>query len=152
MEEKHKLKIVYSVVGVVILVILLRYVFSEFYSTSGNLIGKVYVKNILVKAETVKSKEKIERGLSQRKNIAEGRGMLFVMPSIDFQRFWMKGMLFPIDIIWIANGKVIGFEKNISSDDSRVFTSPAAASYVLEVPAGFCDSHNISVNDEVEIR
>jgi uncharacterized membrane protein (UPF0127 family) len=151
MEENRKKKILYAIIGAVVLAILLNYVFSEFYSTSGNLIKKVYVKNNLVKAEAVKSKAKIEKGLSGRKDLAEGRGMLFVMPSVDFQRFWMKEMLVPIDIIWIANSRVIGFEKNISSDDPRTFTSPSAAGYVLEVPAGFCDSHGISVNDAVKI-
>jgi len=151
MEENKKAKILYAVVGAVILAILLNYVFSEVYSAKGNRIKRVYVKNNLVKAEVVKSKEKIEKGLSQRKSLAEGRGMLFVMPTIDYQRFWMKEMLFPIDIIWIANGKVIGFDKNISFKDSRIFTSPAPASYVLEVTAGFCDKYKIEINDALKM-
>jgi uncharacterized membrane protein (UPF0127 family) len=151
MEEKHKLKIIYAIVGVAILVILVNYVFSEFYSTSGNWIRKVYVKNNLVKAEVVESPEKRERGLSERANLTEGRGMLFVMSHAELPRFWMKGMRFSIDIIWIDNGKVIGFEKNISPKDSRIFSSPAAAGYVLEVPAGFCDKYNIEINDAIKM-
>jgi uncharacterized membrane protein (UPF0127 family) len=151
MEEKHKLKIMYAIIGVFILTILLNYIFSEFYSTSGNRIRRIYVKNNLVKAEVVESPEKREKGLSEREGLAEGRGMLFVMSGTNFPRFWMKGMRFSIDIIWIDNGRVIGFEKNISPKDSRVFTSPAAAGYVLEVPAGFCDKYNIEINNAIEM-
>jgi len=45
--------------------------------------------------------------------------MLFAMSEDDMQNFWMKGMLFPIDIIWIENARVIGCEKNISPSDPR---------------------------------
>jgi uncharacterized membrane protein (UPF0127 family) len=151
MEERSRMKIIYTVVGVVVFAILLNYVFSEFYSTSGNRIKRVYVGGNLVKAETVSSSEKITRGLAGRKELADGRGMLFVMSGEKQQDFWMKGMSFPIDIIWIMKGKVIGCERNISPEDARIFTSPGPASYVLEVPAGFCDSRGIEFNDEVKL-
>jgi len=152
MQEKSKLKIIFAIAGVVIFIILLNYVFSELYSTSGNRIRKVYVKNNLVKAEVVESPEKREKGLSDRMSLAEGMGMLFVMSNAGLPRFWMKRMKFSIDIIWIDNGRVIGFEKNISPEDSRTFTSPSVAGYVLEVPAGYCDKHNIGINDAIEIQ
>lgn len=147
-------KIVFIVIIVlIILMILLNYVSSEFFSLKyWNPIKRVYLKNVLVKAEEVSSKEKIETGLAGRASLGEGRGMIFVMPQDDFQRFWMKGMQFSLDIIWIENGRVIGCEGRISPNDQRIFTSPEKASLVLEVNAGFCEQNIVQLNDSVEIQ
>ncbi|MDD5489767.1 MAG: DUF192 domain-containing protein [Candidatus Moranbacteria bacterium] len=147
-------KIVFvAIIGLIILVILLNYVSSEFFSLKyWNPVKRVYLKNTLVKAEEVNTAEKIERGLAGRASLDEGRGMLFSMPKDDFQRFWMKGMQFSLDIIWIENGRVIGCEGRISPDDQRIFTSPEKASLVLEVNAGFCEQYNVQLNDSVSVQ
>jgi len=149
MQTKTKLKIFFSIVGVILLAILTNYILNEVVSIQGNLIKRVYVRDVLVKAELVRSETRIELGLGGRTGLPAGRGMLFEMPLNDTQRFWMKGMQFPLDIIWIENGRVIGCEKNISPEDPRIFTSPGDAAHVLEVPEGFCDEHKVQVNDEV---
>jgi uncharacterized membrane protein (UPF0127 family) len=46
-------------------------------------------------------------GLSGRKDLAFNEGMLFVFDESSIQPFWMKDMLFPLDIIWINQGKVV---------------------------------------------
>ncbi len=150
--KKRNTIIILLIVAAGILVIGANYFFSEIYSTSLNPIKKVFVKGVLVKAEAVNSKEKIRKGLAGREKLPEGRGMLFMMPGSDVQNFWMQGMLIPIDIIWIENGKVIGCESSVSPQDARIFTSPGPVGYVLEVPAGFCRRNDISANDAVEIQ
>jgi uncharacterized protein len=139
------------IVVLVFLAIASNYILSEVYSFSGNPIKRVYLKNAVVKAETVTDSEKIEQGLAGRKDLSVGRGMLFMMPEEDYLRFWMKGMQFPIDIIWIENNLVIGCERNISPKDDRIFISPEKAGFVLEVPAGFCDQYDVQINDAVKI-
>ncbi|MDI6777952.1 MAG: DUF192 domain-containing protein [Patescibacteria group bacterium] len=153
MSTKSKVIIFGVVIGAIVLAILLNYISSEVYSLKyWNPIRKVYFKNTFVKAEAVDTAEKIEQGLAGRKELSEGRGMLFVMPSDDWQRFWMKGMQFPIDIIWLERGRVVGCEKNISPNDERIFTSPSKSSLVLEIPEGFCDHYNVQINDPVGIQ
>lgn len=153
MSSKSKIITISLVIGIVLVVIFLNYVSSEFFSLKyWNPVKKVHFKNALVRAESVSSREKIEVGLAGRADLGEGRGMLFVMPDDDFQRFWMKGMQFPLDIIWIENGLVIGCEERISAEDQRIFTSPEKASYVLEAKAGFCEQYDVEVNDEVRIQ
>ena len=152
MARKTKI-ITFGLIGAVILLVVLNYVSSEFFSLKyWNPIKRVFFKNVLVKAEAVSSKEKIEQGLAWRKELPAGRGMLFVMPANDFQRFWMKGMQFSIDIIWIENNRVIGCEERISPEDQRIFTSPGKASLVLEVEKGFCGQYQVQVNDLVRIQ
>ncbi|MFA6285380.1 MAG: DUF192 domain-containing protein [Parcubacteria group bacterium] len=151
MENRTKIKVFVGVIGVAIIVILANYIFSEVISVRGNVIKRVYIRDILVKSELVKSEAKIEKGLAGRTSLPEGRGMLFEMMGENTQHFWMKGMRFAIDIIWIENGRVIGCEKNIFPNDQRIFTSPGNAGYVLEVPEGFCDKNKVEVNNEAKI-
>jgi len=151
MENKTKIKIFIDVIVLALLAILANCIFSEVITISGNQIKHVYIRDIVVKAELVKTETRIEKGLAGRASLPEGRGMLFSMPENDTQHFWMKGMLFAIDIIWIENNRVIGCEKNISPKDPRTFSSPGDAGYVLEVPEGFCDRYSVKVNDEVKI-
>ena len=152
MAKKTKIIIVSILIFLGIMLIVINYVFSEVYSVSGNPIRKVYLKNTFIKAETVSDPKKIELGLAGRKELTEGRGMLFLMPKEDYLRFWMKGMQFSIDIVWIEQGRVIGCEKNISPKDDRIFTSLTIAGLVLETPAGFCDKYNVSINDTIGIQ
>lgn len=152
MEKKSKIIIFSALIFLGIAAIAANYIFNEVYSASGNPIKKVYFKNTFVKAETVSDQKKVELGLGGRKDLPEGTGMLFMMPREDYLRFWMKGMQFPIDIIWIEQGRVIGCEKNISPEDDRISTSPSRAGLVLETPAGFCDKYDVKVNDAIGVQ
>jgi uncharacterized protein len=152
MAKKTKIIIFSALIILGIILIIVNYIYSEVYSTAGNPIRRVFLKNTFVKAETVSGQKKIELGLGGRKNLPDGRGMLFLMPKEDYLRFWMKGMQFSIDIIWIEQGRITGCEKNISPKDDRIFTSPTMAGVVLEVPAGFCDKFNVSINDMIRIQ
>src|SRR4030042_5013241 len=83
-------------------------------SEYGNPFAWVTVGQVGVKAEVVRSPGKLYLGLGHRRELPEGRGMLFIMPRMEVQNFCMRGMQFPIDIIWITKGKVVGMEKNVS--------------------------------------
>ena len=45
--------------------------------------------------------EERQQGLSGREFMAHDAGMLFVFDEEQTLHFWMKDMLFPLDIIWI---------------------------------------------------
>jgi uncharacterized membrane protein (UPF0127 family) len=152
MQNKTKIKIFVGIIAVIIIIILANYVLSEVVSTHWNLIKHVYVRDVLVKAEVVASNEKITLGLGGRDSLPPGRGMLFEWSDSEQRSFWMYEMLFPIDIIWIENGRVIGCQGNVQPDGGKqTYNSPSIAGYVLEVPAGFCDRYGVKVNDEVKL-
>jgi len=153
MTRKRKVIIIGSTVGIVILLIILNFISVEFYSFRyQNPIRRVYVKDTIVRAEIVSSEAKIEQGLAGRKSLDQNSGMLFMMPADTIQHFWMQGMQFPIDIIWIEKSRVIGCEHSISPNDKNIYASPGFSSMVLEVDKDFCDKNNISVNDLVKIQ
>jgi uncharacterized membrane protein (UPF0127 family) len=76
--------------------------------------------------------------------------MLFVFDLPARHAFWMKGMTFPLDILWIEEGVVVHLEHDLppsgpqETDANRPIYSPfVPASYVLEVNAGFAAEHGI---------
>jgi uncharacterized membrane protein (UPF0127 family) len=81
--------------------------------------------------------------------------MLFVFDGPQTQTFWMHGMLFPIDIIWILDDMVVGVTENApiptSQFETPTFSSPSPINRVLEVAAGTALKNGIVVGSKVEI-
>ena len=120
------------------------------FSQYGNPFVWVTVGPTGVKAEVVRSPGKIYLGLGYRKGLPAGQGMLFLMPRMELQNFCMRGMKFPIDIIWIAQEKIVGIARNISPKFTGTLCSPRPVKFVLEVPGGFADRHGLKVGDPVK--
>ena len=91
------------------------------------------------------------RGLSFRDELSSDRGMLFVLPSSEYAGFWMKDMKFSIDIIWLDEKKKIAHIEQAVSPESfpRIFYPDKKSLYVIEVPAGFSQKHNLRVGDPI---
>jgi len=93
-------------------------------------------------------------GLSGTKELPQGTGLLFVFDAENIPGFWMKDMLFPIDIIWIAHdGTVVGIDENISPDSfPNVFRPTTRVQYVLEVPAYFALEHTVQKDSKISVE
>jgi uncharacterized protein len=87
-------------------------------------------------------------GLSGREKLEENTGMLFVFNYEGAHEMWMKDMRFPIDIIWFdSDSKITGIAQNIAPETyPSTFGGEYKAKYVLELPAGFVNKNNISLN------
>jgi uncharacterized protein len=94
------------------------------------------------------------QGLSGRDPLGEDSGMLFIFDQPAVYPFWMKDMKFPLDIIWIDNSRVVDIWANApapTSADTPLYSPGVAASYVLEVAAGFVDESNLKIGDPVRL-
>ncbi len=93
------------------------------------------------------------KGLSGRVSLPENEGLLFVHEKTDYQSYWMKEMLFPIDIIWISDRRVVGFVQEVQPQEPplTIYTSPVPVDKVLEVHAGFVQENSIKVGDILDI-
>ncbi|MFZ5447346.1 MAG: DUF192 domain-containing protein [Thermodesulfobacteriota bacterium] len=109
----------------------------------------VTIGPVKVKAEAVRTPERLYLGLSHRQELPEGQGMLFFMPDTSVQTFCMRGMRFPLDLIWIVDGRVAGITRNVSPTFPGELPSPEPVNFVLEVPGGFADRYGIKVGDRV---
>lgn len=117
--------------------------------------GEIFIEinNIKIKTEVVSTVPSQRQGLSNRQNLDENAGMLFVFPDYKIRTFWMKDMKFSIDIIWILNNKIIDITKNApmpSGETIPTFESTESINYVLEVNAGFSEKNSIKIGDMVK--
>ncbi len=121
---------------------------------------QVTVGNTKVTVEVVKTGEERQKGLSGRTTLDANSGMLFVFAQKKvFPSFWMKDMLFPLDIIWIADGKVTKIDKNVPIPKPEanqlstlaLYNPDKPIDYVLEVNAGFSDKNKFQVGDSVDL-
>jgi len=107
-----------------------------------------------VKVEVASTPEQKERGLSGRSGLPAGEGMLFAFDKEQKPAFWMKDMLFSIDIIWMdKSGEIVDISQNLSpSSYPETFTPKKPAAWVLEVNAGFAKEHNLSPGQRAAIK
>lgn len=116
-------------------------------------IKAVKINNWEITVETAKTPFSQAQGLSGREKLAENQGLLFVFQDYKVRNFWMQGMNFPIDVLWIKDNVVVGLEKNIPlTEEGRIkrFNSPLPVNYVLEINAGAIDKNKIKINDKIE--
>ncbi len=93
-------------------------------------------------------------GLSGRKSIGQNQGMLFVFNQESKYPFWMKGMLFPIDFIWIKNNKIVEFTKNAIPNEGivpKIYMPESPVNMVLEIASGGVDIHKLKIGDMLEV-
>lgn len=103
--------------------------------------------------EVADTDEKRGVGLGDRETLGENEGMLFVFEKNSFYTFWMKDMLFPMDIIWInKDKKIVDVITNVQTDTYPDFQyiNDFLAQYVLEVNAGFFDKYGLRLGDTME--
>ena len=89
--------------------------------------------------EVAASPSERERGLSGRALLKPGTGLWFVFPAPDRYGFWMRDMLFPIDLIWVSPDSRVAGAISLQTCDDRfcpIHYAPSRVAYVLEVNAG----------------
>ncbi|MBI1933599.1 MAG: DUF192 domain-containing protein [Ignavibacteriales bacterium] len=97
----------------------------------------------------------IERatGLMFRKEMNENQGMLFVFPTEEFQSFYMKNTILPLDIIYVnKNLEIVTIFNHTTPFSLESLPSTGPAQYVVEVNAEYTKKHNIVVGDKVLFR
>jgi uncharacterized protein len=100
--------------------------------------------------ELATSGAELERGLMYRKELPEGRGMLF-----DFERespvsFWMHNTYIPLDMIFIrADGSILRIAENAEPLSDRLIPSGGPVRAVLEVIGGTARKLGIAPGDRV---
>jgi uncharacterized membrane protein (UPF0127 family) len=85
--------------------------------------------------------------------------MYFIFENAKEADFWMKNMLIPIDIVWVADQKVIGIDQGIpppaagqSDEELPLYHSPGAIDAVLEVAAGEADRLSIDIGTSILLQ
>lgn len=90
-------------------------------------------------------------GLSNRPELPERGGMLFVFPDTDYRSFWMKDTSLPLSIAFIGADGVIREIYNMEPFSLERINSRAPAKYALEVRRGTFDELGITPGDRVQL-
>lgn len=119
----------------------------------------VKINGQYIVADIAKTEAERNRGLSGRDSIGINEGMYFIFDQPGSYSFWMKDMKFPIDLVWIADGKIVGFEENmppadLNTPDSELknYLPPEPVNRVLELHAGRAMLLKASVGEEVLVK
>jgi uncharacterized protein len=85
-------------------------------------------------------------------------GMLFVFPKKAKPSIWMKDMNFNLDLIWINDGEIIGFNLDVSKpkptqtlSDLLIYQPDSAVNVVLETQSGFVQEYGLQIGDKLKL-
>jgi uncharacterized protein len=122
--------------------------------------AKVVVNGFDVMTDIALTGEQQTKGLDIKNNLTENQGMLFVFQQPYRYGFWMNGMKFPIDIIWLdSNGVVTHIEHSLkpcppasSNLVCPTYFPEKDSLYVLETVAGFSMKHNVRLGTHISFE
>jgi|AntRauTorcE11897_2_1112592.scaffolds.fasta_scaffold00584_9 hypothetical protein len=105
------------------------------------------------KLEVADTPQLRRQGLSGRADLAADRGMLFTYNLRGEYGFWMRGMNFPLDIIWLdGDDEVVTIKSSVSADSyPEVFYPDDYAKKIIEVSAGSANELGVKPGDLLNV-
>jgi uncharacterized membrane protein (UPF0127 family) len=148
--------------GFSLLSFLLIYIFYVsyaflFFTKDQQTLRLVLKKNIFappqkeIVVEIAKTPDSITHGLSKRQTMINhvGQpidGLLFILPRKGVQHFWMKEMLFALDICWLEDLSFVDCQRLAQANqESSIYTSPPLINLVLETQPGFLSDEDLDL-------
>ncbi|MGH7394748.1 MAG: DUF192 domain-containing protein [Candidatus Methylomirabilales bacterium] len=111
---------------------------------------------VTVRVEVAVTDKEHTRGLSGRPALQPGTGMLFAYPAPGLRSMWMMGMRFPLDFLWIRDGRIVDLFERVPpprpGEQPVTVASPEPAQYILELPGGSIRAHGLGRGDAAVIR
>jgi uncharacterized membrane protein (UPF0127 family) len=100
--------------------------------------------------EMATTEEEKTTGLMYRKELADGKGMLFDFSPPQEISMWMKNTYIPLDMIFIrADGRILRIAENTEPLSTKISPSKGLAKGVLEVSGGTAKKYGIQPGDRV---
>ncbi|MGE5426019.1 MAG: DUF192 domain-containing protein [Bacillota bacterium] len=115
-------------------------------------VEQVAIGNCTFKAEVSNSLREQYRGLSRRRNLEQDRGMLFLFNKPQDLVFVMREMNFPLDIIFIKEGKVVNLYRDLPPESKKpehTYHSGGEADAVLEITGGRSQACGIAAGSSI---
>jgi uncharacterized membrane protein (UPF0127 family) len=100
--------------------------------------------------EMATTEQEKETGLMYRKEVPDGKGMLFDFSPPQEVSMWMKNTYVSLDMIFIrADGRILRIAENTEPLSTKIISSQGLAKGVLEVVAGTAKKYGIEPGDRV---
>jgi len=118
------------------------------------LVSKVRIGNTVITVEVAATEPQKQKGLGGRQILPDGHGMLFPYDHKEQYSFWMRGMLIPLDFIWIDGSRIVDISENVppprASESPLIVKPTVEVNKVLEVNAGTVKRAGIRIGDAVD--
>ena len=120
--------------------------------------AKVTIDNQTFSVEIATTSAEQQQGLSGRNSLPQDQGMLFIFKTPDRYAFWMKGMKFPLDIVFINKNKIVSIShdvpapKDTNEANLPVYTPDSPADQALEINAGLAKKFDFQKGDDVGVK
>lgn len=107
----------------------------------------IVVKSVLDKAKGLSNIELAD---------FEADGMLFVFSDYQVRSFWMRGMRFDLEVLWIKDNKILQIDRGVPAPGKtdkieRMNSEPQKVNYVLEIPAEMADKYGFNEGGRIEL-
>lgn len=110
------------------------------------------------RVEVADTQNKRSKGLGGKEKMASDEGMLFIFEKEDKYPFWMKGLKFSLDFLWIKGGLIVDILSNVpppgsgQTDESLPIYQPRVeVDKVLEISGGTSEKLGIKIGDKVQL-
>lgn len=118
--------------------------------------AKLIINKHIIPIEIAATSQEKSLGLGERDSLPAENGMLFPYDRKDRYQFWMKGMRFPLDFIWIDGTTIVDLIENVPPPTSAfenlpVFQPRVPVDKILEVNAGLIKKYGIKIGDSIRI-
>lgn len=100
--------------------------------------------------EVMRTPDERAKGLMYRRELPEGRGMLFDFSPEQNVSMWMKNTYLSLDMLFIAaDGRILRIAEKTTPESEAIIPAGAPVRGVLEVIAGTAKKYGIAPGDRV---
>jgi uncharacterized membrane protein (UPF0127 family) len=100
--------------------------------------------------EVMRTPDQLAKGLMHRRELPEGRGMLFDFSPERDVSMWMKNTYISLDMIFIrADGRILRIAEKTTPESEAIIQAGGPVRGVLEVIAGTARKYGIAPGDRV---
>lgn len=115
----------------------------------------IHIGNKRLRAKVANDMAKRGKGLSGAKKLKDNECMLFIFHHAAKYPVWMRGMNFPIDILWLdEQKKIIDMRSDMKPArhilDFSTYSPRKEAKYAIELPAGFVKDKKVKTSTSVK--
>ncbi len=141
---------------VVVLIVLAVFVYLTLDKPMFESDGKLIIGFKPIDVEIAETSQEQFAGLSGRDSLCDDCGMVFLYSQARIQKFTMRGMKFPLDIIFIRDGRITEMVQNVPFPQPGELpvniNSRDPADMVLEVNAGFVQRNSVPTSQTIRLE
>lgn len=134
--------------------VILSLVLARFWLAKESSYQSLHLGETTVHVEVARDSQAITKGLGERDTLGSD-GMLFLLPERQTPTFWMQGMRFDLDFVWIDGTKIVDLTPNVKAEPGvsaaqlHLYAPRVPVTKVLELPAGSIARYHLTIGEDV---